>query len=171
MFRPASDTPPESQTHEHQNNQFQGAEPKRKVAAPPPHLTFRTMAPTPSPSPISQWVSDLMRFPFSGYIETVFRAESLDIGLIRLRRKSFRHQQAINERLRHCVSDELHMHATLAYCLAWKRYFVSRKDTKQALNFYVLETIKRMRARLSLGSSASADAFLVYVGTPTLSFV
>lgn len=87
----------------------------------------------------------LLFYPFSSFVETTFNAESL---LWMNSSTVFRHQEAIVERLRRCVVDELTMYSTLAYCASCLRWALGEKERERPPEFYVLKAIGALRVRL-----------------------
>jgi hypothetical protein len=62
--------------------------------------------------------------------------------------KNFRHRDAVTERLRRCIDDEMVMYATLAYCSSSIRF--TKGDIGEELwpEFYILKAIEIIRGRL-----------------------
>ena len=87
----------------------------------------------------------LLFYPFSSFVETTFNAESL---LCMNSSKVFRHHEAIFERLRRCVVDELTMYSTLAYCASCMRWAIGERERERPPEFYVLKAIEALRIRL-----------------------
>lgn len=87
----------------------------------------------------------LLHYPFTGFIETTFNAESLS-GMTP--RPMFRHREAIIERLRRCVFDRLTMYSTLAYCASCMRWAIGEKERERPPEFYVLKAIEALKVRL-----------------------
>ena len=87
----------------------------------------------------------LLFYPFSSFVETTFNAESL---FWMTSSTVFRHREAIVERLRRCVVDELTMYSTLAYCASCMRWAIGEKERERPPEFYVLKAIEALRIRL-----------------------
>ena len=87
----------------------------------------------------------LLFYPFTSFIETTFNAESL---LWTTSSTLFRHREAIVERLRHCVVDELTMYSTLAYCASCMRWAVGKRARERPPEYYVLKAIAALKVRL-----------------------
>ena len=87
----------------------------------------------------------LLYYPFTSFIETTFNAESLSWMASST---AFRHREAIVERLRHCVDDELTLYSTLAYCASCMRWAVGEKERERPPEFYMLKAIKALKIRL-----------------------
>ncbi len=87
----------------------------------------------------------LLYYPFTSFIETTFNAESLS-GTTSS--KTFRHREAILERLRRCVADELTMYSTLAYCASCMRWAIGEKERERPPEYYVLKAIEVLKIRL-----------------------
>lgn len=94
----------------------------------------------------------LLQYPFSNFIETVFNAESLSLASrspANLYQRTFRHRQAIAERLSRCVHDDLILYATLSYCSSCIKWSVGEQRTTRPPEYYMLKAIKRLRLRLN----------------------
>jgi hypothetical protein len=91
----------------------------------------------------------LLQYSFSGFVETTFRAESLDLqNRASLSPKNFRHRHAVTERLRRCIDDEMVMYATLAYCSSSIRFTEGDLGEEYPPEFYILKGIEILRGRL-----------------------
>ena len=87
----------------------------------------------------------LLYYPFTSFIETTFNAESLSWMTSST---SFRHREAVVERLRRCVDDELTLFSTLAYCASCMRWAVGETERERPPEFYVLKAINALKLRL-----------------------
>ena len=87
----------------------------------------------------------LLFYPFTSFIETTFNAESL---LWTTSSTLFRHRDAIVERLRRCVVDELTMYSTLAYCASCMRWAFGKRARERPPEYYVLKAIAALKVRL-----------------------
>ena len=87
----------------------------------------------------------LLFYPFTSFVETTFGAEALSWTTSPTR---FRHREAVVERLRRCVADELTMYSTLAYCASCIRWAVGKKERERPPEYYVLKAIEVLKTRL-----------------------
>ena len=102
----------------------------------------------------------LLQYPFSGFVETTFRAESLGLqNQAPLSPDKFRHRRAVTERLRRCIDDELVMSATLAYCSSSIRSTIGSIGEELPPEFYILKAIGMLRSRLQ--QPGPIDAWLI----------
>ena len=102
----------------------------------------------------------LLQYPFSGFVETTFRAESLGLQYqTSLSPNKFRHRHAVTERLRRCINDEMLMYATLAYCSSSIRFTKSGIREERPPEFYMLKAIEILRSRLQ--QPDPVDAWLI----------
>jgi hypothetical protein len=91
----------------------------------------------------------LLQYPFSGFVETTFRAESLGLqNQASLSPSNFRHRHAVTERLRRCIDDKMVMYATLAYCSSSIRFTKGNIGEERPPEFYILKAIETLRSRL-----------------------
>lgn len=110
---------------------------------------------------IDEWTYELLQYPFSDFIESIFKAESFSLATSPTSINKFRHRQAITERLQRCVVDELQMYATLAYCSSCTKWYVGKQFKRRPPEYYILETIKALRARLSSDKPGAVDSWLI----------
>ena len=102
----------------------------------------------------------LLQYPFSGFVETTFRAESLGLQhQTSLSPDKFRHRHAVTERLRRCIDNEMLMYATLAYCSSSIRFTKSGIREERPPEFYILKAIEILRSRLQ--QPDPVDAWLI----------
>ena len=87
----------------------------------------------------------LLHYPFTSFIEATFNAESLSGTTPST---TFRHREAIIERLRHCVVDRLTMYSTLAYCASCMRWALREEERERPPELYVLKAIEALKSRL-----------------------
>ena len=87
----------------------------------------------------------LLFYPFTSFVETTFNAESLSWMTSST---GFRHREAVVQRLRRCVVDELTMYSTLAYCASCIRWAIGEKERERPPEFYVLKAIEALKKRL-----------------------
>lgn len=87
----------------------------------------------------------LLFYPFTSFVETTFNAESLSWMTSST---AFRHREAVVQRLRRCVVDELTMYSTLAYCASCIRWATGEKERERPPEHYVLKAIEALKKRL-----------------------
>ena len=87
----------------------------------------------------------LLFYPFTSFVETTFNAESLSWMTSST---GFRHREAVVQRLRRCVVDELTMYSTLAYCASCIRWAIGEKERERPPEYYVLKAIEALKKRL-----------------------
>ena len=87
----------------------------------------------------------LLFYPFTSFVETTFNAESLSWMTSPT---GFRHREAVVQRLRRCVVDELTMYSTLAYCASCIRWAIGEKERERPPEYYVLKAIEALKKRL-----------------------
>ena len=87
----------------------------------------------------------LLFYPFTSFVETTYSAEALSWMAPST---VFRHREAVVERLRHCVADELTMYSTLAYCASCIRWSIGEKERERPPEYYILKAIEALKIRL-----------------------
>ncbi len=149
----------EKQTQGHEGSQSSTASPLQ-LWFPRVHFEGNSVDPFRCTSVIiDDWTYELLQYPFSSYIETTFKAESLSLSSNFSPNAQFRHRRAITERLQRCIADELQMYATLAYCSSYVKSYIGKTPAnRRPTEFYVLQTIKALRARLSAQQQAPVDS-------------
>ncbi|KAL9106880.1 MAG: hypothetical protein Q9227_008128 [Pyrenula ochraceoflavens] len=90
----------------------------------------------------------LLQYPFSGFLENTFKAESLCMDLAGSKDQKFRHHQAMTARLQSCVGDQLAMYATLSYCASCVRWAVGQSESEHPPEYFMLKAISNLRSRL-----------------------
>lgn len=102
-----------------------------------------------TPVAIDACTHRLLQYPFSGFVEMTFTAESLSPPIQASSSPSkFRHAEAVAKRLRLCIHDEIMMYATLAYCSSSIRFAKGNTGEDHPPEFYILKTIQVLRSRL-----------------------
>ena len=87
----------------------------------------------------------LLFYPFTSFVETTFNAESLSWMTSST---GFRHREAVVQRLRRCVVDDLTMYSTLAYCASCIRWAIGEKERERPPEYYILKAIEALKKRL-----------------------
>ena len=98
----------------------------------------------------------LLFYPFTSFVETTFNAESLSWMTSST---GFRHREAVVQRLRRCVVDELTMYSTLAYCASCIRWAIGEKERERPPEYYVLKAIEALKKRLE--QADTVDTWLI----------
>ncbi|KAL6243857.1 hypothetical protein RBB50_009291 [Rhinocladiella similis] len=91
----------------------------------------------------------MLRFAFYPVAKKTFLAEAFAFPSVDPNKRAMRHSHMMEERLRRCVSDEMLMHATLAYgssCLAWS---IGKYEKDRPPEYFIGKTLQAVRQRLS----------------------
>ena len=90
----------------------------------------------------------LLLYPFSGFSEVIFRAESLNFCTGPISDTTFRHGHTMVQRLRRCSSDRLTLYGTLTYSASALQWVTGRRDNERLPEKYTLKTIEALKKRI-----------------------
>ena len=101
----------------------------------------------------------LLQYPFSDYVLKTFTAEGLGFIPGHRANGAVRHCNAIINRMRRCIEDELTMYATLTYSSSCVRWVMGQQQMQRPPEYFLVKAIEALRIRLQC--SDVVDSWLV----------
>ncbi|KAI8724079.1 hypothetical protein NCS52_00265100 [Fusarium sp. LHS14.1] len=90
----------------------------------------------------------MLHFTFDQGAKLTFLTEAFAPSALVGRDTRMRHEQAINERLKHCVEDEALMYSTLAYGSCCQGWMAGILDRKRPPEYFIDKALQAVRERL-----------------------
>ncbi|KAM0549147.1 hypothetical protein ACHAPJ_009602 [Fusarium lateritium] len=102
----------------------------------------------------------MLRFTFDQGAKLTFLAEAFAPSALVGRDTRMRHEQAINQRLKHCIEDEALMYSTLAYGSCCQGWMAGVLDPKRPPEYFIDKALQAVRVRLQHTQGLKVDNWL-----------